>query len=565
MARNATIGALRVSLGLDSAQFQAGLKTAEASTGRFSKVAGAAFAAVAVASAAAALALGHAVKQAANHADQLSKTASRLGLTVEALSQLEYAGKMAGVSSETLSMALQRFTRRSAEAADGAGEAAVALKAMGIELRDDNGNLRKTEELFYEVADVLSRVSDEGTKVRLAFKLFDSEGVKLINMLDGGAEGLRKMAAESDRFGQTISTKTGKAAEEFNNSLGRMEAVLSGVVNKIMAESIPAMTDFTDTMTSEEVQQGLSDIAQLIIGIGNAAAWSIGKIAEIGRALEYMGTHDMFGNKKGPSQWDIARGKGEASKSLTGDLTAGNFSAPGDGFFAGIFGGGGANNSGGSGGGSAVSPFVVDMQAVSGAAKTAKEAIDPLAARMEELSDVTTLTHDPFEQMKMDLVDLKTLWDNDKISVEQYNQAVQKTRLNAAAATLGMVGDLTGALSSLFKDNKAFAIANAVVNTAEGITKALAQGGILGFAGAAAVAASGAAQIGAILSAQPGTSSAPSVSEPALADTQSAGGPGISLTLQGGGRYSRDEVVAVLESINDYYGDTGKINLVGAA
>jgi hypothetical protein len=42
-------------------------------------------------------------------------------------------------------MALQRFVRRVAEAANGTGEAKDALAQMGIALRDQSGNLRRSE------------------------------------------------------------------------------------------------------------------------------------------------------------------------------------------------------------------------------------------------------------------------------------------------------------------------------------------------------------------------------------------------------------------------------------
>jgi len=141
-----------------------------------------------------------------------------------------------------------------------------------------------------------------------------------------------------------------------------------------------------------------------------------------------------------------------------------------------------------------------------------QKVIDPLWGRMQELSGVLEATHDPFEQMKLDLIDLKTLWDNGRISTEQFNEAVRRTTLNTASSTLGMVGQLTGAFAGLFEDNKAFAVANAVINTAEGVTKALAQGGMFGFASAAAVAAAGAAQIATIMSSKPGSSSTAAVS-----------------------------------------------------
>ena len=78
-------------------------------------------------------------------------------------------------------MALQRFTRRAAEAAQGTGEAKDALAQMGIALRDQSGNLRRSEDLLGDVADVFARIEDPAKRVRLAFKLFNSEGVALVS------------------------------------------------------------------------------------------------------------------------------------------------------------------------------------------------------------------------------------------------------------------------------------------------------------------------------------------------------------------------------------------------
>ena len=74
-----------------------------------------------------------------------------------------------GVEQQTLDMALQRFTRRAAEAAQGTGEAKDALAQMGIALRDQSGNLRRSEDLLGDVANAFARIEDPAERVRLAF------------------------------------------------------------------------------------------------------------------------------------------------------------------------------------------------------------------------------------------------------------------------------------------------------------------------------------------------------------------------------------------------------------
>lgn len=138
----------------------------------------------------------------------------------------------------------------------------------------------------------------------------------------------------------------------------------------------------------------------------------------------------------------------------------------------------------------------------------------------------------------------------------------------ATTATLSAFGDLTGALGKLFNDNKAFAVASAIINTAEGVTKALAQGGMLGFVGAAAVAASGAAQIATILSSNKGSSKAPTVSggaaaaaAPLIAPAAAAAGPTFNVQLLGGGPYSADEMKRLFSQMNSYMADGGRLNI----
>jgi hypothetical protein len=120
-------------------------------------------------------------------ADAIGETASKIGVGVEALQELRYAASLAGIEQQMLDMALQRFVRRVAEAANGTGEAKDALAQLGIALRDQSGNLRRSEDLLGDVADAFARIEDPAERVRLAFKIFDSEGVALVNLLRDGS------------------------------------------------------------------------------------------------------------------------------------------------------------------------------------------------------------------------------------------------------------------------------------------------------------------------------------------------------------------------------------------
>src|SRR5690606_32505320 len=126
----------------------------------------------------------------------------------------------------TLDMALQRFTRRSAEAAQGTGAAKDALQVLGVQLRDSTGALRPTEALLSDVADAFTRIENPADRVRLAFKLFDSEGVVMVNMLRNGAAALEETRQQARDLGLVLEDDLLRNAEATNDSITTLTRVL---------------------------------------------------------------------------------------------------------------------------------------------------------------------------------------------------------------------------------------------------------------------------------------------------------------------------------------------------
>jgi methyl-accepting chemotaxis protein len=130
--------------------------------------------------AAGATGIGLLVQRQIGLADNIAKTADKLGVGIEALQEYRFAADQAGIAQTTFDMAIQRFGRRAGEASKGVGEAKDALKELGIQLTDTNGKTRKIEDMLLDVADAMTKVENPTDRLRLAFKLFDSEGVAMV-------------------------------------------------------------------------------------------------------------------------------------------------------------------------------------------------------------------------------------------------------------------------------------------------------------------------------------------------------------------------------------------------
>lgn len=181
------------------------------------------------------------ISRIAQQFDAIAKTAAKLGTTTEELSKLRYAGELTGVAARTLDTALQRMTRRLSEAAKGAGEAKGAIKELGL---DAKALAEKSpEEAFKDIADAMALVPKQSDRVRLAFKLFDSEGVVLVNTLAQGREGIEAMGEELEALGGVIDSEAAAAAERLTDNLTRMDRAFAGLSQTIGNEFIPAISE----------------------------------------------------------------------------------------------------------------------------------------------------------------------------------------------------------------------------------------------------------------------------------------------------------------------------------
>lgn len=244
--------------------------------------------------------IGLLVKSSLQSIDTLGKTASKLGVTSQALQKLRYASELAGVETRTVDMAVQRFTRRLAEAAHNTGEAQGALKELGINARE----LAKQplDKQMLVLADAFGKVENSSEKVRLAFKLFDSEGVAFLNTLQGGSEALQQMFNDADNLGFVLSSTAVKGVEDANDSMLKLGKLLGGVRDQVVAALAPALRVLVDLVRDKLVDAfkkagGIREFAKkLAIGVidlveniafaiedfVNSSLRSVGKMQQIG-------------------------------------------------------------------------------------------------------------------------------------------------------------------------------------------------------------------------------------------------------------------------------------------
>jgi ribosomal protein L12E/L44/L45/RPP1/RPP2 len=102
-------------------------------------------------------------KKSLEFADNLGKMSQKVGISVESLSALNVQARLSDVGIDSLQGGLAKLARNAADAAAGSKQQAAAFQAMGVSLKDANGNLRSTEDILGSVAGKFSQRVEDGS------------------------------------------------------------------------------------------------------------------------------------------------------------------------------------------------------------------------------------------------------------------------------------------------------------------------------------------------------------------------------------------------------------------
>lgn len=191
------------------------------------------------------------VKAQANAIDALADSSKRLNSSYAGLATLQHAAQMTGTEFGALEGALGKMQRNLAEVAHtGKGGAADALGELGLSAK--RLAELKTDDAFAAIAARLADVKSESTQARLAVELFGKSGQSILNTVNLGADGLKKMREEAEKLGLTMDDQVADRIGNLNDQLDRMNAAIGGFKSQILIALAPGVSEtlqgFTDAM-----------------------------------------------------------------------------------------------------------------------------------------------------------------------------------------------------------------------------------------------------------------------------------------------------------------------------
>ena len=202
------------------------------------------------------------VTGAINQADAFGKLSRQTGIAADSLQAYVNAGKLAGVEQGTIDKGLRRLAQSMREADQGVATYADAYKALGVTVRDSDGNLKESEVVLGQLADRFRDMPNGATKAALAMEIFGRSGAQLIPMLNEGGDAL-------ERWNYETSEGFAANAEYFNDQLTMLGFGFDGFRKQLADELLPALNSiveaFQDLFDSKNDWQGLFEAINISV------------------------------------------------------------------------------------------------------------------------------------------------------------------------------------------------------------------------------------------------------------------------------------------------------------
>lgn len=226
-------------------------------------------AAIAGATVAAGKGLVSATTDTAGLADELNTLSKTTGLSTKTLQELNYASKLLDVETQTItgSMTKMQKTMASSSGAD-------KFKELGISIKDASGQMRNSEDVFWDAIDALGKISNETERDQKAMELFGKSAKELNPLIEAGSKGFKDLADEASKVGYVMSQDTLDKFNAFQDNLDRLSNAGQAVKQSLGGVLLPVLSDLS------------GDGVKLLGDFSSALADADGDVDKIGKTIE---------------------------------------------------------------------------------------------------------------------------------------------------------------------------------------------------------------------------------------------------------------------------------------
>jgi len=217
-------------------------------------------------------------KEGGRYADTVNTIAKKTGLTTKEVQELQFAAELVDVSLDTISGSMTKNLKAMSTAAkateDKTNDTAEAYKKLGVDIKDANGNLRNSADVFWDVIDGLSQMESGAERDLLAMTLLGKSAKELNPLILAGSDGMKKFAQMADESGYILDQKVLDSYQAFDDQLRLLDNGLVSLKNGFGLIFLPLLTELAT--------DGVNLLGQFSKGVAEAD----GDIEKIGSVIQ---------------------------------------------------------------------------------------------------------------------------------------------------------------------------------------------------------------------------------------------------------------------------------------
>lgn len=227
-----------------------------------------------------------------NMADRILDLTEITGLSTDTLQEFKRIAVVAGIEQEALSGAAEGLTRRLRAGGDEAKSTVDAFNAIGLSIRDANGEMRSMDAIMADAISGLAGMDNITERNAVAMQIFGRRASELAPMLGLGTEAIEAARKEAHEMGLVLSGDTLQSANAFRIEWETLKQTMGVAATEIGVAMIPVMQTLVGILQQhvvpafQSVVRWISDLSPATVITAGAIA---GFVAAIGPLLLTLG------------------------------------------------------------------------------------------------------------------------------------------------------------------------------------------------------------------------------------------------------------------------------------
>jgi ABC-type transporter Mla subunit MlaD len=250
----------------------AGVQTAGAKIGKFAKGVGVAFTAVSAVVATVGSALIRGANQVAEFGDRIDKMSQKIGMSTQSFQEWDYILSQNGGNIENLQMGFKTLTNQISMAGKGSKESAAMFKRLGVSIKDNNGYLRKQDDVFNDTITALQKMGETTERDAIGQKLLGRSFVEMKPLLNQTAESVNELRKKANDMGLILSKEDVDNAKNYKDTMDTFSRFFQAKFATVMMKLMP---EFSKTL--EDLMQFANENQEVFNTIGTSFQWLVTK------------------------------------------------------------------------------------------------------------------------------------------------------------------------------------------------------------------------------------------------------------------------------------------------